>query len=206
MSLQRLGALGAVCALVAVLPVQGVQAQIIDDDGPVPYISEVRLAGLAADAWRPNREKNDDNGTVAIGVEVLSDPITLIPAEGSLTRFLLQPRAHIGGTLNLEDGYNFAYAGLTWTYAFDFGLFVDIGFGGAVHDGELQYETDSNGFFIIHGRPNLGSRVLFRESIDIGWDFEGYVVSIFASHVSNAGLADQNDGYDYVGLRVGYPL
>ncbi len=202
MIMQRLGALGAVLVCLAALIPREAEAQ----QDTLPYVSEVRIAGLIADPWRPNDLKDSDTGTAAIGLEVLSDPLTVIPADGSFTRFLLQPRAHLGGVVSLESGYHFAYAGLSWGHRFDMGLFFDISFGGAIHDGRLKYETTPAGFFIIHGSPNLGSRVVFREGIDIGWDFDSYAISVFASHVSNAGLADQNDGYDYVGLRIGYPL
>lgn len=202
MIMQRLGALGVVLACV----VASVPGEAKAQRDTLPYVSAVRVAGFIADPWRPNDLKDSDTGTAAIGLEVLSDRLTVIPADGSFTRFLLQPRAHLGGVVSLESGYHFAYAGLSWGHRFDMGLFFDVSFGGAIHDGRLEYDTDASGFFIIHGSPNLGSRVVFRESIDIGWDFDSYAISLFASHVSNAGLANQNDGYDYVGLRIGYPL
>ena len=35
--------------------------------------------------------------------------------------------------------------------------------------------------------------------MDSGWS-----ISVFGAHMSNAGLSSDNDGMDFVGLRLGY--
>ncbi|UCG07106.1 MAG: acyloxyacyl hydrolase, partial [Desulfobacterales bacterium] len=77
------------------------------------------------------------------------------------------------------------------------GAFIDIGLGLAAHDGKLETSDDD--------KKELGSRILFRIPVEIGLLFrEHHGVSIMFDHVSNAYLADPNDGLDTIGLRYSY--
>jgi hypothetical protein len=77
------------------------------------------------------------------------------------------------------------------------GLFFAPGVGAAVHDGNLD-ERERH-------QKRLGSRVLFRIPVEIGYAFGAHHRLMFAfDHVSNAGLADPNQGLDTVGVRYGY--
>lgn len=116
---------------------------------------------------------------------------------------LLAPRPHIGVSVNTEGDTSQFYFGLTW----DADLFVDIlqpgdglfatfGAGGAVHDGKLDTNDPD--------RKSLGSRVLFHLSTEIGYRFsERFSLAAYLEHSSNANLADRNDGFDNLGLRLG---
>jgi lipid A 3-O-deacylase len=113
------------------------------------------------------------------------------------------PRPHLGVSVNSAGGTNIAYAGLTWTFTLARGLvsaedslFLDASLGGAVHDGSIRTSRTD--------RKELGSRVLFRESLELGWRFTPrQSVSILLDHVSNANLGVKNEGLDNIGLRYG---
>ena len=84
-----------------------------------------------------------------------------------------------------------------WQYDHASGLFAGIGLGGAVHNGKLHLE-DSD-------RKALGSRVLFHIPLEVGYRFDGKsALSVYFDHVSNAFLADENEGMDTLGMRYGY--
>ena len=54
-------------------------------------------------------------------------------------------------------------------------------------------------------RKSLGSRILFHIPIELGLEIKKHHrVSLFFDHVSNAYLADKNDGLDTLGVRYGY--
>lgn len=51
----------------------------------------------------------------------------------------------------------------------------------------------------------LGSRVLFRQALEIGYDLDDqWSASVYFSHISNASLADENEGLNNLGLRIGF--
>ena len=67
----------------------------------------------------------------------------------------------------------------------------------AGHDGELRTSDDST--------KELGLRVLFREAAEIGFRItDRNSVSVVLDHISNGGLADENEGLDNFGLRYSY--
>jgi lipid A 3-O-deacylase len=105
-------------------------------------------------------------------------------------------RANLGFSLNNQGDTSKVYSGLLWEYMWDSGLFLNLGLGLAAHDGELDNSDD---------KKELGSRILFRIPIEIGLLFTRYQgVSIMFDHVSNAYLADPNEGLDTIGLRYIY--
>jgi lipid A 3-O-deacylase len=109
------------------------------------------------------------------------------------------PRPHLGLTVNSGGDTSQAYLGLTWEWSFWDGFFFDFGFGGAVHNGELKEKDD------VRDKKALGCRVLFRESIDIGYRFnKRHAVMAHLDHISNAKLCDKNEGLDNLGVRYGY--
>ena len=76
-------------------------------------------------------------------------------------------------------------------------LFFEASFGGAVHDGELNDDAE--------GEKALGCRVLFRESLALGWRLDArHSLSVMLDHISNGGLCEHNEGLDTLGLRYGY--
>jgi len=122
----------------------------------------------------------------------------------SFLSWLGAPRPDIGGTLNTSGNTSYGYLGLTWSYDLwrglagdDGALFVAGSLGGGVHDGHLDSGPSD--------RKLLGSRVLFRESAEIGYRITPTIsISVMLDHLSNAGLADHNQGLTNVGLRTGY--
>ena len=89
------------------------------------------------------------------------------------------------------------YSGLRWQYEHVNGLFFGVGLGGAIHNGNLHLQHSD--------RKALGSRVLFHIPIEAGYRFDGKsALSIYFDHVSNAYLADVNEGMDTLGMRYGY--
>ena len=116
---------------------------------------------------------------------------------------IFAPRPHLGIHVNTAGDTNQLYFGLTWSFTLfreilsaGDGIFIDASLGGSVHDGKLD-TTDTD-------RKSLGSRILFRESVELGYRFlERHSVSVMLDHVSNANLADRNEGLDTLGVRYG---
>ena len=107
-------------------------------------------------------------------------------------------RPNLGVTLNTSGDTSFAYAGFVWEFTSRRGLFLQLGAGAAWHDGETETRGDED-------KKELGSRWLFRIPIELGFAVgEHHRVSVAFVHVSNAGLADENEGLDTLGLRYGY--
>ena len=76
-------------------------------------------------------------------------------------------------------------------------MFFSFDLGGAVHDGKTST--------IKLDRKELGSRVLFREAVEISYRFQGHhALSLRIDHISNASIADNNEGLDTIGLVYGY--
>lgn len=106
-------------------------------------------------------------------------------------------RPAIGGSVNTAGDTSKLYTGLRWQYEHISGMFFGVGLGGAIHDGKLNLER--------YDRKALGSRVLFHIPIEIGYRLGARSsLSIYFDHVSNASLADPNEGMDTLGGRFGY--
>ena len=107
------------------------------------------------------------------------------------------PEPVLGGTLNSAGDTSRLYAGLAWTADLSGDLFLSAVAGGAVHDGELHSESP--------GRKALGSRVLFHLALELGVRLDAHNdVAVYVDHISNASLADENEGLDTIGIRYGY--
>ncbi len=151
------------------------------------FVSEVRLGWLDHDAGIFGTHKE---GGTDINAEVLFNSPQFLS-------YLWCPRPHLGTEINTIGDTNKVYAGLTWSYEFTQSLFGEFSFGPALHDGNLD-KSDPE-------RKDLGSPVLFRESLSVGWRFDGAnSLSIMLDHISNAGLAKYNGGMEDIGLRYGY--
>lgn len=182
------------------------------------WLSEVRLGTILHDP--KNLPLLGKSGTEASDYEKgldLNAELLFPSPDNSLFRTLFSPRPHLGGMVNTRSKTNHAYAGLTWEYAHSTGLFIDGSFGFAVHDGKLKTPKDGDGgacsggaprFYCVDGWETLGSRVLFREAVSLGYRFTPqHNVSFTVSHISNGGIFDQaNGGMNFVGLRYGYRL
>jgi hypothetical protein len=104
---------------------------------------------------------------------------------------------NLGASINSRGDTSKIYAGFVWEFQFENGFFFNIGTGLAVHNGQLE-SNDAN-------KKQLGSRVLFREPIEFGFAIDQHHrISIMFDHISNADLADPNEGLDTLGLRYGF--
>jgi len=149
--------------------------------------SEVRGGVYAHDVnfWSFNRES---------GTDVNGEVLFVSP---DFLESIMAPRPHLGATVNTSGNTSIAYGGLTWEWDLPANFFIDANLGGAVHNGKLN-TNDKN-------RKSLGSRALFRLGAALGYNLTEKVnLSLQFEHVSNAYLADPNEGMDNVGLRLGY--
>ena len=157
--------------------------------GPWFGISEVRLGVHHHDGGVFGRNKEDG---VDVSIEARFARFT-----GGFWDTIGQPRAHLGVNINSAGDTSSAYAGLTWDWQIWGPFFGSFELGGAVHDGKTST--------IKLDRKELGSRVLFREALEIGYRFQGHhALSLRFDHMSNASLADNNEGLDTVGVVYGY--
>ncbi len=128
------------------------------------------------------------------GVDVNAELVLRRPSFAFLSG---RVRPRFGLSANTRGDTSKLYAGLVWQIRMDSGWFLKLGFGGAVHDGERDtLRTD---------KKQLGSRVLFHIPVEVGFTLGSrHSISLYFDHVSNASLADENEGLDTLGLRYGY--
>jgi len=159
------------------------------------WIEEGKLGVLAHDFRVFGLGRPGEPGT-DVNVEVLF-------ASPAFLRVLGAPRPHLGLSINTAGATDYGYVGLTWSgrpwrplLTLPDALFVAGSLGGSVHDGYLNAAPPE--------RKRLGSRLLFRESVEVGYQLSRRVsVSALVDHLSNAGLAHYNQSLNNLGLRVG---
>ncbi len=104
----------------------------------------------------------------------------------------------LGMDLSTQGETSFVYTGLSWEGRFfrrvHLGGFLGLG----LHDGELDGNRDD--------RRLLGTRVLFRTAVEVGWYVDDvWCLSFMYDHYSNLGIGDvRNQGNDNMGLRLSY--
>ncbi len=119
------------------------------------------------------------------------------PFSGGFWNKIWQPRPFLGVNLNTAGDTSSAYFGLNWDWNFWGSAFASLDLGGALHNGELTTTRLD--------KKELGSRILFREAIEVGYRFsKRHALSLRLDHISNASLTDQNEGLDTVTLVYGY--
>ena len=178
-----------------------------------PLIAGLVVGGFVHDPAQDNNEAN----TFDLNLEVIFRKVTFATFENRYLRFLFSPHPVFGVTINTEDETHTAYLALHWQYDFDNRLFLAGAFGFAAHTGNLDQaerqcapgegcSLPGNRAFVDTGEVTLGSRILFRESIELGyWVAERHGISVYFAHVSNASLFDEdNDGMNFLGLRYRY--
>ncbi len=144
------------------------------------------------------RAVTGDESGVFHQMTMFVDPLDNAGASGWKEE-LLRPRIFLGGTLASRDSEaSMVFGGLSWDAKLTGRLFVEAGFGGAVHDGKLR-DDGTRG-------PKLGCRALFREYAAIGYDVTAnWRVLGQIEHSSHANLCDgPNDGLTRAGIAVGY--
>ena len=181
-----------------------------EDRSPV---SEIVIGGWYHDPGQDNNESN----TYDLNAEIIFAKLRFFRPSNPIAAFLLAPRPMIGASLNNENETHTFYGGLNWMYRFDNNVFIATSFGLTYHTGNLdQAERQcapgencalpGNRAYVHTGKVRLGARILFRESIDIGYRFRGgHGLSIYGAHISNGEiLGDDNDGMNFLGVRYSY--
>ncbi|MGD8273671.1 MAG: acyloxyacyl hydrolase [Desulfobacterales bacterium] len=152
------------------------------------WLSDIRLGILAHDVpiWSRSRAEG--------GVGFNTEFIFVWPNCELWTGIV---RSNLGITLNSQGDTSKIYSGFLWERLWPSGLFLNLGLGLAAHDGKIETNDDN--------RKELGSRILFRIPVEIGLLFtEHHGLSIMFDHVSNAYLAEPNEGLDNLGIRYTY--
>lgn len=152
-------------------------------------ISEIKGGMLAHDVdhlWSGFRVETD---AIDLNAEVI-----FAPALPFMTGTI---RPAIGATINTNGGTSQVYVDARWQIELPLGFFFGTGVGVAIHDGQLNASRSD--------MKALGSRALFHIPFELGWRFDAHnSVSAYFEHVSNAGLADENEGLDRFGVRYGF--
>jgi lipid A 3-O-deacylase len=159
----------------------------------VKLIDEVKIGGLAHDVGFLGHHVESG---ADVNIEMLFTPPDIL-------RFIGSPRPHIGADINTSGNTSDGYFGLTWgimliqsLFGANDGIFANGSLGGAVHDGYIDTAPAN--------RKRLGSRILFRESAELGYQINpGLNVSAFLDHISNANLGNHNAGITSAGARLG---
>lgn len=151
--------------------------------------SEVKIGVLdhdTPDLWSGFRREED---SVDINIEALLSP--------SVTFFGGTIRPAIGATINTQGETSHAYIDARWQYETESGIFLGLGVGGAIHDGNLDASDPD--------KKALGSRLLFHIPAELGYRFDEHnSFSVYFEHTSNANTQDVNEGLDRLGIRYGY--
>ncbi len=151
------------------------------------WLSEFRVGIQSHDVGLTGHTHEDGEN---LALEVLfPEPADLLPAP-------FAPSPILGVSLNRVGDTSHGYAGITWQFdLFHPRVFWDLALGVAVHNGKVNRHP---------GHAALGSRVLFRESIAIGYRLtDTQSLALAFDHISNANLANYNDGIDTIGVRYG---
>jgi hypothetical protein len=107
-------------------------------------------------------------------------------------------RPVLGITLNNSGNTSKIYGGGNLQYIWRNNYFLELGAGLAAHNGEIDESgpTDKN---------QLGSPICFRVVFEAGVTVANHHrLSLMFDHISNAYLADPNEGLDTFGIRYGY--
>lgn len=129
-------------------------------------------------------------------VALYFDPLDSASAASWQDTFL-RPRLHAGVSISSAGAASQIFAGLNWTVNVTDRFYLELGFGGTVHNADNKDDgTDG---------PKLGCTLLFREYAAAGFrltDTLDIVASI--DHSSNADLCAPNDGISHAGLSLAY--
>ena len=102
-----------------------------------------------------------------------------------------------GTGINTRGHTSKIYGGFTLQWNLPASFFFATGLGVALHNGERETASSQ--------RKSLGSQVLFRIPIEIGYAIDHHHRLVIAfDHLSNAYLASPNEGMDTLGLVYGY--
>jgi hypothetical protein len=188
-------ALAGVIALAALLPTRSYAQNIT--------YSEIKLGVWDHDTKLiGGREKGADINPELIWQSPIT-PDMIADAPGWLY-WTLQPRPTIGAAFNTAGQTNQYYIGATWSWMLASnlinpgdGIVLGYFFGPGFNDGQIRNGSSQ--------RKALGSHILFREAFDLGYQINAtWEISAYIDHISNGGLAKENQSINDLGLRLGY--
>ncbi|WP_180897191.1 acyloxyacyl hydrolase [Martelella soudanensis] len=137
--------------------------------------------------------KSDFESGVFLIPSLFFDPLHSEGREG-FDKFF-HPRFFLSASISTDDEASQLMAGASWKFPLLGPTFADIGFGGALTNGDL----DEGG-----RGPGVGSHVLFHEYIALGVNIdENWSLTATVRHSSNADLASPNSGLTYGGIGLG---
>jgi hypothetical protein len=180
---RRLGLWLCVCGLWLSLPAQ------IDPANADGLIRELKIGGLYHDVPNLWSGFQLEDRSLDVNVEALFGPHLVLPWG------TIRPAA--GATINTRGATSKLYVDARWEVEAPSGIFLALGIGAAVHDGEIEPRYAD--------RKALGSRLLFHFPAELGWRFDGHQsISVYFEHISNGYTQDFNEGLDSIGVRYGY--
>ena len=184
---------------------RAIPAKVLDNGGSSKapnLLSEIRVGELVHDTGPFSSQ--DESG--------IDTNFELLFASPDIFSFMWSPRPHLGISYNSSGDTSQAYFGLTWDWSFLDNWFFEVGLGGMIHDGHLVGVDDQS--------KSLGCRLLFRESINVGYRFyKRHSLMLHFDHSSNASLCKKNtadgsaegrhdvvlnEGLENLGIRYGY--
>lgn len=175
-------------ALFSALVLCGTGAALAGDSGKNSILHEISIGILDHDTDHLWSGFSRESG-VDVNIEAMFTP--------SFELFGGTIRPVAGASINTSGDTSKLYIAGRWRYQFDRGVFFGLGVGGAVHDGETDVKSDD--------AKALGSRFLFHNALELGYRFkDNSTAAFYFDHVSNASLADPNQGLDTLGIRLGY--
>jgi len=152
-------------------------------------IDEVKIGVLAHDVpdlWSGFRAEPD---SADINVEAIFSPSVAFLG-GTI-------RPALGASINTQGYTSNVYLDARWQLEMSCGVFLGLGVGGTVHDGQLKLKNLD--------QKALGSRVLFHIPVELGYRFDAHnSLSAYFEHMSNAYTVSPNEGMDRIGVRYGY--
>lgn len=127
-------------------------------------------------------------------------------ASPDLLKVIGSPRPMIGANLATHvDSIHEFYAGLAWNYQFIDKFYVLGTFGGAIHTADHLKDPGPGAANFDSSDRYLGSRVLFHLAVGLGYRITDELsVELYADHISNANLADNNESLENAGVRFGF--
>jgi len=103
----------------------------------------------------------------------------------------------VGASVNTHGDTSKIFGGLLLQWEPSGPFFFSTGLGLALHNGKRDTASPD--------RKSLGSRVLFRVPVEIGYAItRRHRIMMLFDHVSNADLAHPNEGMDTLGIVYGY--
>jgi opacity protein-like surface antigen len=129
-----------------------------------------------------------------VHLETLFSPIPSGPTYAP--SWLLSPRPLLGATISAQGKSDELFAGLTWSAPVPAPFLLEGSFGGTIHNQPL--------FVSYPDRPELTTRLLFRESLAVGYQIDPqWRALVSAEHESNGNLGYYNHSVNRAGIELG---